>query len=184
VREPAAARDPLLRVPKIAFLQRLAHAQDRRHLVSEHRPHLVAHEAIVLAEQLPSLGVPDDDVPDLERLQHEGRDLAGEGALLLRVHVLGPEPVREAVAHDQRLDRPQRGERRADDDLDTIRIVPIQQVRELLDGLDRLEVRLVHLPVRRDDRSSRAHPASSRTSIPGSERPSRNSSEAPPPVDR
>ena len=42
----------------------------------------------------------------------------------------------------------------------------------------------MHLPVGRDDRPPSAHRSSSSTASPGSSRPSRNSSDAPPPVDR
>ena len=65
-----------------------------------------------------------------------------------------PEPVRELVGLDQRLHRAERGERRADHDLHLLGVGVVQQVAELLHGLDRLQVRLVHLPVRRDDRPS------------------------------
>ena len=43
------------------------------------------------------------------------------------------------------------------DDLDAFGVVLVEEVRELLHGLDRLEVRLVHLPVGRDDRLAFGH---------------------------
>ena len=68
------------------------------------------------------------------------------------MHVLRAQLEVQAIGLDQRLDRSQRREGRADDDLDLLGVVAIDQVRELLHRLDRLEVRLVHLPVCGDDR--------------------------------
>ncbi len=80
---------------------------------------------------------------------------------VLEGDVLCAEPVRQLVGLDQRLDRAQRRERRADHDLDALGVVLVEQVAELLHGLDRLEVRLVHLPVRGDDRP----PVATRTAV-------------------
>ena len=61
-----------LGAPRIALLERLPHAQDRRHPVGEDRPELPVHERVVLTEELPAFGVADDHVGDPERLQHQG----------------------------------------------------------------------------------------------------------------
>src|SRR5690606_24174975 len=59
--------------------------------------------------------------------------------------------------------------------------------REVAEELRRLVRRLVHLPVAGEhgpaDAVAHAAPASSRAATPGSTRPSRNSRDAPPPVD-
>src|SRR5262245_13881435 len=170
--------------PHVALLQGLADAQDRRHAVGEHRSHFLVHGLVRVAEHRAALGMPNHDVGDLERLEHRGRDLAGERPLVLPVDVLGAEAVGEAVAVDQRLHAPQGGEGRAHHDLDAVRVALVEQVGELLDRLDRRQMRLVHLPVGRDDRPPVRHAFTSSGTMPGSRWPSRNSTEAPPPVDR
>ena len=157
---PHLARHLLLGPVRLPLLQRLPHAHDRGHAVGDDSLGLPRHVVVGLAEQLPALGVAHDDVLDLERGQHARRHLSGEGPLRLPVDVLGPEREGQPVGLDQRLDAPERGERRAHHDLDRLGILGPDQVPELLDGLDRLEVRLVHLPVRRDDRPPFAHAAS------------------------
>src|SRR5699024_9185275 len=79
-------------------------------------------------------------------------------------------------------------ERRDHRDIDPVEVdgQVAQRPRQLLDERERLEVIEVHLPVARDERGPvrlhhRAHPSS--TARPGRTRPSRNSSEAPPPVE-
>ena len=46
----------------LALVERLADADDRRHLLRQHGPHLLVHDLVGLAEQLAALGVPDDHV--------------------------------------------------------------------------------------------------------------------------
>src|SRR4029077_13574976 len=74
--------------------------------------------------------------------------------------------------------RAQRRERRRDHDLDVVEI--LGQLAEFLDERDRLEDGLVHLPVGRDERCPHAFGSAA---PPGSSRPPRNSSDAPPPVE-
>ena len=96
--------------------------------------------------------------------------------------------MRQPVAVDQRLDRPDVGERREHDDLDLAVVVPLvgQREGELLDQHHRFLVVEVHLPVARHDRRAAlvlAIVQSSRTVMPGSSLPSRYSRLAPPPVE-
>ena len=51
-----------LGVARLALLERLADAHDRRHAVREHRLDLAVDQLVGLAEQLAALGVPDDHV--------------------------------------------------------------------------------------------------------------------------
>src|SRR5207249_6347294 len=106
--------------------------------------------------------------------KHRRAHLAGECALLLVVTVLRKEldggPLQDL------LHRRQRRERRRDRDLGLGRHLLLQLPHEL----HRLGGGLVHLPVSADELATRH---SSSTLIPGSSRPSRNSSEAPPPVE-
>ena len=104
----------------LALLQRLADAHDRRHPVALDRRGLVGHHAIGLAEQLAPLAVPADHVAHLQLGQERRRDLAGEGALVLPVAVLGAEGERQVVGGDQRLDAADVGERRMDADVDVL----------------------------------------------------------------
>ena len=81
----------------VALLQRLPHAHDRHHPVREDGLHLLVHDLVVLAEELPALGVPHDHVATLSAASMRGDDLARERALVLRVDVLRAEAVRELV---------------------------------------------------------------------------------------
>src|SRR5918992_1325984 len=183
---PNLGHYPVHGLAGLALLEALPDAQDGGHPVVEHRPDLLGHLGIGLSNVLPTLGVADDHVPDLERFQHRRGDLAGERPLLLPVDVLGPEGEPEAVAVDQRLHTTERGERRTDHHLDPFGVVPVEKVGQLLDVLDGLQMVLVHLPVRGHDRPAGvAHDRPSiSTATPGKVLPSRNSSAAPPPVDR
>ena len=80
---------------------------------------LAGDDLVGLAEQLAALAVAADDVGDVELGEERRRDLAGERALVLPVAVLGAERPVELVADDERLHRPQVGERRVDADVDT-----------------------------------------------------------------
>src|ERR1051326_2596817 len=122
--------------------------------------------------------------------KHRWRDLPGEGALVLPVAVLRAEPDQRVVAFDERLHRTDRGERRTDNGFDLVVILGTEQIMQLLHERDRLEVRLIHLPVAGDDRLTRHYPSFVERDIltwsgtrPGKRFPSRNSSIAPPPVD-
>src|SRR5919198_750455 len=186
-RRPDLPDHLVLRAPGIALLQTLPHAQDRDHVLREHRPDLLGDGLVRFPEVRSALRVPHDDVSTLQCGQHRRGDLARERALLLPVDVLSSQSVGKPVPLQEDLDAAEGREGGAHDHLDVLRVLPVQQVGELLDGLDGLQVRLVHLPVGRDDRPAaglRHQAFSMRTATPGSSRPSRNSSEAPPPVDR
>src|SRR2546423_974489 len=107
--------------------------------------------------------------PDAELEQHRSRHLAGERPGLLFVHVLGHRyhSARRCPASDG----PQSGERRADRDVD---VRSADSGKEGVQECLRLGVRLVHLPVRCDQRAPIAH-FSSNASTPGSFLPSRSS---------
>jgi hypothetical protein len=87
--------------------------------------------------------VPEDHAVDPQVLEHRRRDLAGVGALLSLVHVLGgdPDPALKAEL-DRRL---QRGEGRTHDDLRPAGFR--DQRQELAEEALGLLGRLVHLPV-------------------------------------
>src|SRR5262249_41495722 len=162
-------------------------AHDRCHLVLEDGFELLVHVLVRLTEQLPALGVPDDDVRDVELRQHRRAHLAGERALVLPVDVLGTEQDRDAARTEHRLHRAKRGERRAHHDLALLVITVLEPVRELLDDLDRVQMRVVHLPVAGHDRPPLVarhqdlFPSRSARS-PGRSPCSMNSRDAPPPV--
>src|SRR5690606_38136743 len=85
------------------------------------------------------------------------------------------------VPVDQRLDAADAGERRQHGHVHLGVVLLRQRESDLLHQGDRLEMGAVHLRVAGDQRFA-AHERS-RTSIPGSVLPSRNSSDAPPPVE-
>jgi hypothetical protein len=151
------ADDHLDRLAGLALIEVLAHAQDRSHAVTLDRLHLGVDELVRLGEQRATFRVAADHVPDVEPGQHRRRDLAGEGALVLGVAVLCAEGHRELVRLEQGLQRPQRHEGRAHDDLLAFVVLLLEVVRQLLDELDRLEVVAVHLPVAGDDRGAVGH---------------------------
>src|SRR5262245_20998035 len=188
---PRLRLDARVGAARLALLERLADADDRRHLVLQDRLDLQVHDLVGVAEELPALRVPDDDVGDVQLRQHRRRDLAGERALLLEVAVLRSEKDPELVALDDRLERAQVGEGRRDDDVARLVVVGVEPVRQLLHDLDRDQVVVVHLPVRRDDRLAArvSHEVAPLPWLPerSASRPGRspcsmNSREAPPPV--
>src|SRR3954447_8154183 len=137
--------------------------------------HLQLQRAIGLAEVLPALGVAEDDAGDVDLGQHQRRDLAGERARVLLVHVLRVDldgaPARGV---DRRLEREVR---RADHDVDVLDGADPRQQRA--DQRLSLPDRVVQLPVAGDER-----PSHDSAPTPGSGLPSISSSDAPPPVER
>ena len=178
----------------LADLQPLPHAEDRDEAVPQGRLRLGGDDGVVLAVDRPPLGVPDDDVLAGQRREHRAADVAGVGAGVVRREVLGAVADVELVAGHQRLHAAQRGERRQDDDLGGVEAGLVDGEGELLHQADGLQVRHVHLPVAGDQRPSALAggacgpcvpcplPRSASTARPGSSRPSRYSSDAPPPV--
>jgi hypothetical protein len=98
----------------------------------------------------PPLRVADDDVADVETREHRHRHVARVCALRVGVAVLRAERDGDPVGLDQRLQRAERGERRADDDLLPLGVLLREVVGEPLQQLDALEVVPVHLPVAGD----------------------------------
>src|SRR5205823_5423325 len=76
------------RLAALAFLERLADADNRRELRAKHRADLAVHERIGLVKIAPPLGVADDYVLGACFLQHRRGDLARERALTLPMNIL------------------------------------------------------------------------------------------------
>ena len=108
-----------LGVAPLALLLGLADAQDRQQAGVERGRHLQRQRLVGLAEQLAPLGVAEDRRRATPSSSSIGaRDLAGERALGRVVHVLGVDLDARAA---RRVDhRRQRGERRADRDVDAV----------------------------------------------------------------
>src|SRR2546425_9354037 len=163
--------------------ERLADADGRRELGGEDGVQAAVHRLVGLAEVLAALGVPDDDVRAPRLAQHRRRDLAGVGALRLPVDVLRPETDLRAgnCLGDGLEGREGRGDRHLAAGYAADRLGERSRERHGLAS------RPVHLPVAGDQRCaihvSGSVAGSSRARIPGSSRPSRNSSDAPPPVE-
>src|SRR5215207_2461305 len=110
----------------------------------------------------------------------------------MRGQVLRAVAEQQLVAVHQRLHAADRGERRQHHHLDRLQLRLGQAEGDLLHQRDRLEVGEVHLPVARHQRAAGAlggrhrqssSTAVSRATMPGRVRPSRYSSDAPPPVE-
>src|SRR5690606_30707663 len=164
-------------------LQLLAHAEDRAQLVLESCPHLAVDELVGLGVVLAALGVPDDDVGAAELGQHRAGDLTGVRPGVVRRDVLGAVLQQQLVPVHQRLHAADVGERGQHRHLDLVEVLLRQREGDLLHQGDRLQVVEVHLPVAGDQRLPGHQPSPSSTATPGSCLPSRNSSEAPPPVE-
>src|SRR4051794_19121411 len=160
--------------------QPLPHAQDRGQAVPERGLQLAGHQGVVLAVDRAPLRVSDDDVRAGHRGEHGPADVAGVRAGVVRREVLGAVADRQLVAGDERLNAAQRGERRQHDRFGPVEDLLRHREDDLLHQPDGLEVGQVHLPVAGDQPTARHQP--SRTVRPGSCRPSRYSSDAPPPV--
>src|SRR5687767_12827328 len=96
------------------------------------------------------------------------------------MHVLSPHAHLEIITIDGGLNTSQGREGWTYDDIDPVINAGVQAIAKLFHEVDGLEVCLVHLPVGRYHGLSHL---TSRASRPGSLRPSRNSKEAPPPVE-
>src|SRR5688572_1029641 len=194
------------RLAALALIERLADADDGREARRECGDRFSIDHRVGLAEQCAALGVSDDHILGAGLADHRRADLSGECALALPVGVLRRN---HDVAVAGRLrSGVQRGERRREHDLDVGDV--LHQAAELFDVLHGLVDRLVHLPVSRDEWSAHAQSCKMRnskckrfkmpvcvlhlafcifdyawgsTATPGSVRPPRNSSDAPPPVE-
>ncbi|CAN3995747.1 Spore coat protein gerQ, partial [Dysosmobacter welbionis] len=140
--------NPLVGDAGLPLLQALAHADDGVHAGIQHGVDLLVDGGIGLAEILPPLAVAHDDVLHAQVLQHVGGDLAGVGALLLKVHVLG------AHGDPQVLERLGGGLNVAGRDTDQ-GVAPLGPGHDLLQFLGeflRLSGGHVHFPVSGDNR--------------------------------
>ncbi len=72
-------------------MQGFADAQDRPQAGLAGGDELLGHQLAVFLVVLPALGMADQHVAAADVMQHAARDLAGVGALLVQVQVLGPE---------------------------------------------------------------------------------------------
>src|SRR5579859_6420453 len=164
-------------VPRLPFLQLLTHAQHGDQPGGKCGPDFPGGLGIGLSEDLPAFRVSDQGRPRTRLRNDSRRQRAGEGALRLPVDVLRADPdVGPAL---QRMgDRFERRSGRKEPDLtsgDWRRFG--EKGRAVGSGISRPEV---HFPVCREEQSSHA---SSRATTPGRGFPSRNSSDAPPPVE-
>ena len=97
----------------VALLQRLPHAHDRRHAVCRRRRAPSCSPS--RRPRRRAAAAPSgrrSRTTTCSAAEHRRRDLAGERAGVLRIHVLRADRVRQPVRVDQRLDRAQRRERR------------------------------------------------------------------------
>src|SRR6266566_313104 len=168
--------------------QRFADADDRRQTSNEGGFRLLGDGLVGFPEVLAAFRVADDDVTATRFDEHAGGNFAGEGAFFFPVKILrGNRDLRAA----RKLGRGGEGcKRRSDDD------VAVRGVRDKgCEGGEkgaRVRLCLVHLPVAGDDAAANriGHLSGAlearlfvSASTPGSLRPARNSSEAPPPVE-
>src|SRR5699024_1921760 len=175
----------------LPHLEPFTHADDRGDVGAQGSLGLRPDQRVVLTVLLTSLGVAHDGVAHPELGQHGGRDLTGVGTLLVGGDVLRAVADLQLVGVHQGLHRAQVGERWADHHLHSVVVVlgVLEGPGELLHQVGGLVVVEVHLPVARHQRgtagSHRSLPFAGqfRTSIPGRVLPSRNSREAPPPVE-
>jgi len=85
------AHDDLHGRVRLALLQRLAHAHDRREPGRERGDQALVHGLVGLAEELAALGVPDDDVRAAGLDEHRG-EISPVNAPSAPVEVLRGEP--------------------------------------------------------------------------------------------
>ncbi len=181
---PQLAQHDGLGFARFALAERFSHAEHRRQARAHDRLAFAPSLLVGFAENVPALRVADQHERRARGAGERCRSLAGERALVFPVHVLRPEPqVRTRPGCVACGSQRQSGRKKM-----TVRPVWRWDVR----GERRDERRAstgpqIHLPVRRQHgprpRRSRRHGASSSAATPGRFFPSRNSSDAPPPVD-
>src|SRR5437763_154007 len=170
-------RDDLQRVARLTLLEGLADAEDRLQVRGERGGDLLARRFVRFTKDMTPFRVADERQSCSGLFGERAGDGAGEGAFGLPVDVLRSHQ-NVAVTGDglrYRFDR-QRG--REEPDRAFVRHFPGR--KECAQVLARFAGTHVHLPVARKDEWSHA---SSSAATPGSSFPSRNSSDAPPPVD-
>ena len=170
---------------RLADVQGLTTADDRRHAGLDDLLGLGVDELVGLLVVLTTLGVADDNVAAAELGEHGARNLTGVGTVVVGGDVLGTVGDRQLVAVDEHLHRADVGERRDDDGLGLGLVVAGlgESLTQVLDEGHRVQVVHVHLPVASENRGASHQLFSFRTAIPGSSLPSMSSREAPPPVE-
>jgi hypothetical protein len=132
----------------VSHRERLANAEDRRHLMGQDGVDLGPHERIRLSLVSPPLGVLRDHVGDIQLFKHGCAHLAGEGTLVLVVARLCPKREWNVAFIEGDLHRSKRGERWMDAHFTTWRkMFNAEQRCDSLHELHGLEMVLVHLPV-------------------------------------
>src|SRR5690606_37666765 len=208
-RRPHLAGDHGFCLPRPPLLDALADADDGDEPSGRSRLRLAAHLFIGFPH-LPPFRVPEDHVTAAQVQQHRRRDLARVGAGRLPVHVLGAQ--RHRAAPQCAAQCGQGGEGRAHHHRHLARLALFtgghghppcgQLLKQLPAVLGSFPRGFVHLPVGRDERRAHGRPSvavpaalvaarycplaaglSHKAATPGSSLPSRNSSDAPPPVE-
>src|SRR5664280_1452648 len=163
------------RASGVALGARLADAVDRREPLLDEPLHLAGEVGLAFVPEAAALAVADEDERDAGVLEHRCGHFAGEGPLLLDVHVLRGE--RDPRARERGADAVEGRERRRDDEVDLEGPWNRDESPRERRGRRR---RARHLPVGDEETA----PGSQRkASTPGSFSPATRSSEAPPPVD-
>src|SRR5882762_2066209 len=165
------------RVACLALLQCLPNAQHGLQVGRQRGVHLLAGLLVRFAEHMTPFRVADQREPGAGLFGQRRRGCSGEGALRFPVNVLraGLDVPMTGYSLCDRLDRNSRREKPHRSLVrDLTRRKECPQVLAGFDGPD------VHLPIAREDQRSHA---SSNAATPGNSFPSRNSSDAPPPVE-
>src|SRR5271155_16525 len=98
VLEPALelAQDYLERAAAVVFSMGFADAQNRGHPMVQRGEDLLVNQFVGFMKNMAALGMADYHVSDAVSVEHRGRHLAGERALVLEVHVLRAQQNRRA----------------------------------------------------------------------------------------
>src|SRR5436190_1172101 len=170
-------RHDLQHVPGLALLERLTDAEHRLQVGRERRSDFFFGVGVRLAEDVTTLGVADQSESGAALFGERSGGGSGERAFGLPMEVLRSDRD-VAVTRDSLRDRLDRHGRWEEPHRPLVRDLPRRKKSpQVLAGLDGTDV---HLPVAGEHERSHAF---SSAATPGSSLPSRNSSEAPPPVD-
>src|SRR5579859_2902135 len=168
-----------LRLAPFLLLQGLADAHNGHQRIFDGRLHFAVDQRVVFVKIPAALGVAEDYV-GRQAFEHDRRDLAGEGALWLGVHVLRTDGDIDPAQTVR--DGRQRHERRTHNALDCR--IELESRQQLVNQRQTLGDGRVHLPIAGNDRLADGHAQSLfKAATPGRTLPSMNSSEAPPPVE-
>src|SRR5690606_24883394 len=126
----------------------------------------------------PALGVPDEREAAIGG-SHRGGDITGMATVVGRCDILRPQKDRRALYHFSKAHQPRVGRCDTDIDAGAVKVTKFHRVSgECL----RFCQRRVHLPIADEVRPGHAF-SSGMAAMPGSILPSRNSNDAPPPVE-